>query len=214
MIRTHFLTLALVLTVLGVPLAKAGPPTPKDGKVQIEPARSPFDKGHKEFQVLTGTYFSFAPGPSARPTVNSTMTSLRLGVMLDDVRGTGWLRGNYEFLLEAFGGAIYQGPGNALGGATLQLRYNFVQPDTRWLPYFQIGAGGVYSDMYKDHTRAVVGSAVNFNLQSAVGIRCLLKENWAFTIEGGYRHISNAGFSNRNAGMNSLGAQIGLSYFF
>ena len=142
------------------------------------------------------------------------MTSFRLGIMLDDVRWSGCLRGNYEFLFEVFGGAIYQGAGNGLGGATLQLRYNFVQPDTRWVPYFQIGAGGVYSDMHKDPTRAVVGSALNFNLQSAFGLRCLVDDKWAVSLEGGYRHISNAGITRHNAGLNSVGGQLGVSWFF
>ncbi len=207
----------LVLAALGLvlaPLAQAGSPTAKDGKAQIETAHSIFDKGRKEFQSLTGVFWSFTPDTSTRATVNSTLSSYRLGVMLTDVSGSGFLRGNFEFLLEGFYGTIYQGPGNALGGATLQLRYNFVQPETRWVPYFQIGAGGVYSDMYKDRARSTVGSAVNFNLQSAVGLRYLVNDKWAVSLEGGYRHISNAGFSNRNAGMNSVGAQLGLSYFF
>ena len=208
---------SLVLAVLGLvsaPLAQAGTPTAKDGKVQIEAAHSIFDKGRKEFQSLTGVFWSFTPDTSTRATLNSTMSSYRLGVMLNDVRWSGWLRGNYEFLLEGFYGTIYQGPGNALGGATLQLRYNFVQPETRWVPYFQIGAGGVYSDMYKEPARSTVGSALNFNLQSALGVRYLVKEKWAVTVEAGFRHISNAGFTEHNSGLNSVGAQLGLSYFF
>jgi len=214
MIRIHNCAVAFILTVLSMPFAKAGPPNAGEGKAQIKAEHSPFDKGRKEFQSLTGVYWSFTPDSSPRPTLNSTMSSYRLGIMLNDVRGDGCLRGNYEFLLEAFGGTIYQGPGHGLGGATLQLRYNFVQPDTRWVPYFQIGAGGVYSDMDKDPTRSVVGSALNFNLQSAIGLRYLVKKKWAVSVEGGYRHISNAGFTKGNAGLNSVGAQIGLSYFF
>ena len=207
----------LVLAALGLglaPLAQAGPPTPQEGKAQLETAPSPFDKGRKEFQSLTGAFWSFTPGTSTRATMNCTLSSYRLGIMLDDVSGSGWLRGNYEFLLEGFGGTIYQGPGHGLGGAALQLRYNFVQPGTRWVPYYQIGAGGVDSDMYKDHARSTVGSALNFNLLSAVGLRYFVNDQWALSVEGGYRHISNAGLSSRNAGLNSVGAQLGLSYFF
>jgi lipid A 3-O-deacylase len=210
---TRFLALTSVFTALASPLAMAGPPA-AGGKAQVSVERSPFDKGKKEFQTLTGVYWSFTPDSSPRPTLNSTMSSYRLGIMLSDVGGSGWSRGNYEFLVEAFGGSIYQGPGNGLGGATLQLRYNFVQPESLWVPYFQIGAGGVYSDMYKDPSRAVVGSALNFNLQSAFGVRYFVKHNWAITAEGGYRHISNAGFTEHNAGLNSLGGQIGVSWFF
>ena len=214
MIRRSFLAVVSVSAMLAARPAHAGPSGGKDGKAPVETAHSIFDKGRKEFQSLTGAFWSFTPSTSTRATVNSTLSSYRLGIMLNDVSGSGFLRGNFEFLLEGFGGTIYQGPGNALGGATLQLRYNFVQPDTRWVPYYQIGAGGVYSDMYKDRARSTVGSALNFNLQSAVGLRYLVNDQWAVSLEGGYRHISNAGFSNRNAGLNSVGAQIGLSYFF
>ncbi len=213
MIPKRFLAIASVFISLAVPFAKAGQPA-TEGKGRASVARSPFEKGAKEFQSLTGIYSSFSPDGTPRPTLNSTMTSFRLGIMLDDVRWSGCLRGNYEFLFEVFGGAIYQGAGNGLGGATLQLRYNFVQPDTRWVPYFQIGAGGVYSDMHKDSTRAVVGSALNFNLQSAIGLRYLVDDRWAVSIEGGMRHNSNAGITRRNAGLNSLGGQVGVSCFF
>lgn len=209
---TRFCAVTSVFTALA-PFAQAGPPA-ADGKATVNVAHSPFEKGKKEFQTLSGVYWSFTPHDSPRPTLNSTMGSYRLGIMLNDVGGSGWNRGNYEFLFEAFGGMIYQGPGTALGGATLQLRYNFVRPDSLWVPYFQIGAGGVYSDMYKDPTRAVVGSALNFNLQGAFGARYFVKRNWAVNVEGGYRHISNAGFTKGNAGLNSLGGQVGVSWFF
>jgi len=122
MIRIPAFVTVFALTVLSGTVAKAGPLTAREEKVQIKAARSLFDKGRKEFQSLTGVYWSFTPDSSTRPTLNSTISSYRLGIMLNDVRGDGCLRGNYELLLEAFAGTIYQGPGNGLGGATLQLR--------------------------------------------------------------------------------------------
>ena len=71
MIRIPAFVTVFALTVLSGTVAKAGPLTAREEKVQIKAARSLFDKGRK---------------------------------------------------LEAFAGTIYQGPGNGLGGATLQLR--------------------------------------------------------------------------------------------
>jgi len=175
---------------------------------------SPFAKGQMEFQALTGAFFSFSPDSSDRPDINHSLTSWRIGWMLNDPTGTGFFRGNSELLLEGFFGKVFEGAGDYLGGATLQLRYNFVQPDARFVPYIQIGAGGFYSDIYKDQSQRLIGKSVSINLQTAIGIRYLLSDTWALSLEGGYRHVSNPGTSERNRGLDSLGMQLGFCRFF
>jgi hypothetical protein len=47
-----------------------------------------------------------------------------------------------------------------------------------------------------------------------LGLRYHLNEKWAIAAEVTYRHISNAGATERNRGLNSVGGQLGVSYFF
>lgn len=178
----------------------------------IVTSETPFNKGKLELQSASGAYFSI--GHSDQPSLNYSSTSYRLGIMLYTPEGEGWLRGNYELMLQLFGGSVFDGPGNYLGGAAVVLRYNFVQPQAKWVPYAQIGAGAVYNDIYKDQSQRLIGEAWEFDLEATIGIRYMFNARWSANLEGGYRHISNADNSSRNIGLNSLGAGIGLGYHF
>ncbi len=173
--------------------------------------QTPFDQGKLELQSSSGAFFSIG---KFGPTLNYSFTSYRLGVMLNTPAGDGFLRGNFEFLAEAFGGSVFNGPGNGLGGLAVLLRYNFVQPGSKWVPYVQLGGGGVYSDIYKDQDQRLIGEAFEFDLEATLGIRYFINERWALNLEGGYRHISNADLANRNIGLNALGASLGLGWHF
>ncbi|MDB6175289.1 MAG: ompW [Chthoniobacteraceae bacterium] len=175
---------------------------------------SPFDRGMREFQISAGALFSLNNRGEKRPTIDDVDLSLRLGWMLNTPSGESCLRGNFEFLAEAFGGAVVDGPGDGLGGITLLLRYNFVQPATRWVPYFQVGAGGVYSNIYEDHVQRLIGRSVEFNLQAGLGLRYICSERCSVFVEADYRHISNADTADRNLGLNSIGGLIGAGFSF
>ena len=47
-----------------------------------------------------------------------------------------------------------------------------------------------------------------------IGARYLFSDRCAAFIEGGWRHVSNAGIASRNLGLNSLGGLIGVSLFY
>jgi hypothetical protein len=181
-------------------------------KAPVEVA-SPFDKGRMELQVGATGYFSFNNSGS-RPEVNDVGGLVRLGWMLGDVAGDGFLRGNFEFLIEASASGIVDGPGDVLASGVLLLRYNFVQPDSKFVPYFQLGGGGTYSDMHEDETQRLIGSEWSFNLQAGFGLRYLWSDRCALFLEANYRHISNADTADRNVGLNSVGAVVGVSMFF
>ncbi|RYD28190.1 MAG: acyloxyacyl hydrolase [Verrucomicrobiaceae bacterium] len=176
------------------------------------PARtgSIFEAGTIELQSGAGTYWSFIPDGSVRPDLDYTLSTYRLGIMLSDIHGNGWLRGNTEFLLEGFYGSVITGRGDWLAGGALQLRYNFVRPEAKWIPYFQIGAGGLWNDIYKDKSQELIGQSFEFNLQATLGLRRQINSRWGVTLEGGYRHISNADLADRNRGLDSLGFLVGL----
>lgn len=183
------------------PPSVTAPPTGTD---------SLFEAGRIELQSGAGAYWSFIPDSSVRPDMDYTLSTYRLGIMLSDVHGGGWLRGNTEFLLEGFYGSVVTGPGDWLAGGALQLRYNFVQPEAKWIPYIQIGAGGLWNDIYKDKSQELIGQSFEFNLQAALGLRRQINARWGVTVEAGYRHISNADLADRNRGLDSVGFLVGL----
>src|SRR5262249_13844176 len=151
-----------------------------------------FAKGAKEVQNVTGAFFFTDNHDDNRPSIDYALDTLRLGVILNDPWTLGLLSGNFEFLGEIFLGHVVNGPGNILAGGSLIIRYNFVQPRTRVIPYLQIAAGGVYTDIPEDESRGLISLPVEFNLQGGVGTRLMLNDRWSIVLEATYRHISNA----------------------
>jgi lipid A 3-O-deacylase len=188
----------------------------EDTKREIEPTQTniAFCAGAKEVELRAGALFSISGNDARRPILNYASEALRVGWMLSNVRGSGFFRGNSELLAEVFGGEVTKGPGNGLGGGQLLLRYNFVQPDLRLVPYGQIGGGGLYNDIYHQPVQRRIGEGFEFILHAAVGVRWILNDRWALSLEGDYRHISNAGLANRNTGLNSMGITLGANSFF
>jgi hypothetical protein len=113
-----------------------------------------------------------------------------------------------------FAGGICQGAGSVEVGGTLFIRYNFIQPDARIIPYMQIGAGGIYTDISERESRGLVNLPVEFNLQGTGGLRLILNRKWSLILEAGYRHISNGTIKMPNRRVDSVGGDVGLGFFF
>lgn len=193
--------------------ARAGTEEPVQ-TIERREVDSNFAKGSKEFQNVAGAFFFFDRGGNNRPSIDLAVDSLRLGMMLSNPHGSSFLAGNFEVLGEAFAGPIFEGPGNVTAGATLFIRYNFVQPRARLIPYLQIGAGGVYTDISEKASGGLVSLPVEFNLQGVGGTRLMLNDRWSIVVEAGYRHISNATIKLPNYGVDSVGGNLGFGFFF
>jgi hypothetical protein len=173
-----------------------------------------FAKGAKEFENVTGAFFFVDNHDDNRPSIDYALDSLRLGVMLNDPWALGLLSGNFELMGEIFLGPVVKGPGNVLAGGSLVFRYNFEQPRARVIPYLQIAAGGVYTDIPEDESRGLISLPVEFNLQGEVGSRFMLNDRWSIVLEAAYRHISNAEIKKPNYGIDSVGGNVGFGFSF
>jgi len=199
---------AAVLTL--VPQTRAG-----EASVLRKQADRPTFLGASECEFDVGMFSSFAPWPAPdRPAINYELQTLRLGWMAGDVGGSGFWRGTGEFLVGVFGGPVTQGPGSGLAGGELILRYNFSPRDSRFIPFAEIGAGGLYNDIHTARSQVEIGMGFEFMLHAGIGTHVMFGEHWALNLEADFRHISNASIATRNGGLNSFGGTLGFSYFF
>ncbi len=206
--------LAVLVAVTAAPLPAVAVDQTHNPR-HMDTASARYTKGQKTLQILSGVLFTPSDRDHGLSSFDYAQTNIRLGYMRNSPKDTtSWFRGNIEVLLELTNAVVIEGPGNYLGGLTGLVRYNFVQPDTRWIPYIQGGVGIVYNDAYKDKTQSAIGQAIEFTPQASVGLRYHLKGRWSVDAEAMYHHISNAGMSDRNGGINAFGGFLGISYFF
>lgn len=138
------------------------------------------------------------------------LLSISYGHMLGHTVGLDhFYRGNWEFRVELFGGSQFSPTSDWLVGLTPHLRYNFAT-GTRLVPYVDAG-GGV--------TATAIGppdlsNTFEFNLQATAGMHWFLRDNLAMTLEGRYFHMSCAGISSPNLGLNGVVGMVGLSFLF
>jgi len=209
----------LVLPVLPVPRAmtEENPglcPTaaPQAGEGVID--EGPFARGRLFLEVNSGAYFSQRGLGPKIPTFDFAPINLRLGVVLNDPCFPSFLRGSYEALAELSTAPVVSGFGDIVVGPTALLRYNWVQPNSRFVPYLQGGAGFAYNDAYEDRHQRAIGEAVEFTLKAAVGCHYFINDHFSVDAEGGFTHISNADLASRNLGINAVGGSMGITYYF
>jgi hypothetical protein len=175
-----------------------------------------FPKGKCTVQVMGGWYSncSVFGGKSSQQDYVFSPVNLRFGKLCCFPDCHGCLRGSFEPIFELNGAAINDGPGDFFTGAALILRYNFVQPCCRLVPYVQVGAGAQYNDAYKDETQTALGQALTYTFSGQVGVRWFVKPWLSLDVEGGYIHLTNFGQSSRDDGINALGGSVGMTCYF
>jgi lipid A 3-O-deacylase len=141
-----------------------------------------------------------------------TVTSLELlphlGYFVTGEVGEGWLRGNFEILVEPT--LIYLDASNSatvLGVAILP-RWVFAA-SPRIHPYLEAGGGILAGQVDLRQTNC----DVNFILEAGAGAMIFLAERVALTLGARFHHISNADRCSENEGLNSLIGIVGISYF-
>ena len=172
------------------------------GAAQTAPAQ-----GANEIQVWTAGGHSVPGGTQHTGVFNA---GLRYGWILTGTHGPAFLRGNFEYVLDAIPIFLVFQPANTaygVGLSPLGLKWNFV-PRGRVVPYFELG-GGV---LFTNHEVPTGTSSVNFTPGAAVGFHHV-GESMTWSLEARFQHISDAGLSGFNPGMNTIQVRVGIGAF-
>ncbi len=166
----------------------------------------PEDGGH-EIQVWTSGGYSVSGGASG---TGIWTIGARYGWVLTKPHGPSVLRGTFEFAFDVVPTFFVFQPTNRAYGASFDpvvLKWNF-ETDRRVVPYAEL-TGGV---LFTDQTVPTDTSRVNFTPQAALGLHILHRRfNWSVEIR--FEHISNAGLTSFNPGLNTIQARIGIGLF-
>jgi len=168
----------------------------------------PLGNGPWDFGVWAGGGFSVPGGTKDTQAVNA---GLRVGKVLTDEHLGGLLRGQFEWSADLMPVYYVIQPAKSAYGAAfnpLNLKWNFTSSE-RAIPYLELGGGVLFSstDVPANTSRT------NFLTHAAFGVHFFQTASRALTITTRYEHISNAGLSSPNPGVNTVQFTIGMNWF-
>ncbi len=134
----------------------------------------------------------------------------RVGRILSSEHGSGALRGNFEYAFDVTPVTVVFQQNTVYGGgfSPMILRWNFTRP-RKISPWFEVG-GGV---LFTSSDVPAFTNSVNFTPQAAVGLNVFLRQKRSVDVAFKYMHISNAGLSDPNPGLNTLQGMIAFHWY-
>jgi hypothetical protein len=175
--------------------------------VAIASAQTGPEQGGSEVQVWTAGGHSV---PGGRSDTGIWNAGLRYGWVLLDSHGPSFLRGKFEYAIDAVPVYLIFQPVNTAYGVgvnPLNLKWNFERRG-RIVPYAELSGGLLFTT----HEVPPGTSSLNFTPSAAFGTH-LLTERFAWSFEARYLHISDAGLSRVNPGINTVEVRIGVGKF-
>ena len=167
----------------------------------------PEDGGH-EFQIWSGGGYSVPGGTSNTGVWN---VGARFGWILTSPRGPAFLKGRFEYAIDAVPAFLVFQPGNTAYGAgfnPLNLKWNFATAG-RIAPYLELSGGTLFTN--RDVPNGT--NTVNFTSSAALGTH-FFTDSWNWSVEARYMHISNAGLAVPNPGINTVQVRLGVGKFW
>jgi len=163
-----------------------------------------------EFAIESGYLFGAINPPASYEIGAEFLTArIRWGVMQGDT----WLRGYNQFYISAIAEPIFRGIENHYFGLNLGMRYSFVRPGSRFVPYFSGGLGLGWIDSHPEIPGGQ-GQDFTFNILSAAGISYIVNDHWKLNVGALYQHLSNGGQTDPNPSLNLFGPQVGVTCSF
>ena len=135
---------------------------------------------------------------------------LRYGLILTSPHGPGFLRGQLEYAFDVVPvWVITQRTNTAYGGSIDPFAFKWILASPKKVkPYFLIEGGTLFTN-----TAVPEGtSQINFTTAAGLGAH-FLGEKRNFAVEVRFQHISNAGMTNANPGINTIQVRLGFGAF-
>lgn len=165
------------------------------------------EEGGREFQVWSGGGHSVAGGTKDTGVWN---VGVRYGWILTAPHGPGFLKGRFEYAVDAVPAFVVFQPRDTAYGVginPLGLKWIFATRNNVQ-PYLELGGGTLFTA----HEVPDGTSKVNFTSGAAFGVHVFGRRAWALEVR--YMHISNAGLSSPNPGVNTVQVRLGIGKFF
>jgi len=165
------------------------------------------EDGGREIQLWTGGGHSVPGGTSKTEVWN---LGLRYGWILTRPHGPWFLKGRFEYAVDAVPAFVIFQPANTAYGAgfnPLNLKWNFASRGAL-SPYFELSGGTLFTN----HDVPNGTNTVNFTSCAALGTH-ILGDSHNWSIEVRYMHISNAGLATPNPGLNTVQVRLGIGKF-
>ena len=161
------------------------------------------------FDFLLGAKYEQTP---LKYTLVPNIASLRW--QMDDVRGPWILRGNWDLTLSGTLTVIPRGPETRYGAYVMGIRRNFVRPNWRIVPYFdlRLGLGDINAKGPKGVPYAQ-GQDFTFTFMLGSGVRYNFNSRYAISAGINFMHVSNLYLSEPkfyNYGINVYGPIVGV----
>jgi hypothetical protein len=175
--------------------------------VSLAAAQDRPEEGGHELQVWTGGGHSVPGGTKDTSVWNA---GVRYGWILTAPHGPGFLSGRFEFAVDAVPAFVVFQPANTAYGAGVNpvgLKWIFA-PRGHVAPYIELNAGTLFTT----HEVPAATSTINFTSGAAFGMYFLGDRAWSLDVR--YVHISNAGLTVPNPGVNTVQVRLGFGKFF
>lgn len=213
--KTVFLCFALAVGAVSAPHANAEDTNavltlkPSDQGIWAQGIGEGFSSSAQTFGVEAGASYG-VPVFGGSEKHDLSLLDLSYSHMLGGVKGKdSWYRGNWEARLELFGGSQFYPQPDWLAGISAHLRYDFAL-GLPVVPFFDagIGLGGT------GISAPDLSGVFQFNLQAGPGVYWFINDHMALTGEVRLMHMSCAGLSSPNLGLNTVLGLVGVSWFF
>jgi len=170
----------------------------------------PLDDQPWDYGFWAGGGFSVPGGTKDTQAMNA---GVRLGKVLTDDIGASFFRGNFEWSADLIPFYYFWQPAphkNAFGEGfnAVNLKWNFTS-SPRIVPFAELG-GGV---LFTNHAVPANSSHVNFLTHATLGFQFFNNDRRALTANVLFQHISNAGLTVPNPGINTVQFQMAVNWF-
>jgi hypothetical protein len=171
------------------------------------PGQNRPEDGGRELQVWTGGGHSVSGGTQDTNVWNA---GVRYGWILTAPHGPSFLNGRFEVAVDAVPAfLVFQRANTAYGAGVNPVVFKWLFASRGHVaPYLELNGGTLFTN----HEVPSGTSTINFTTGAALGAHFLGERAWSVDVR--YLHISNAGLSVPNPGVNTVQVRLGFGKFF